>query len=112
MTQKATAKVVLGRLVWGGYFVGDGSGFGFGDELGEDFSQASAGGAAGDPAVVLECLVGGGDGEFLVKDPGAGEPEGFAQLGLGPDGAEHAGARADHRHRLVGQRRRRRGSRR
>jgi hypothetical protein len=48
--------------------------------------------------------VSGRNRELLIEYASAGEAERFAQFGLGPDGAEHAGAGADHRDGLVGQR--------
>jgi O-acetylserine/cysteine efflux transporter len=87
-----------------GCVVGGAGGFSFGDELGEDLPQPSSGGPTSQTAVVLEGLVGGRDRELLVKDASAGQAERFAQLGLGPGRAEHAGAGADHGDGLVGQR--------
>src|ERR1019366_729151 len=80
------------RLVAGGCCGFGGGGGDFSDEVGEHAPEAPAGGAAGQAAVVFEGFVSGRNRELLIEYASAGEAERFTQLGLGPDGAEHAGA--------------------
>lgn len=50
-----------------------GGGRGFGDEVGEDASEAPAGGATGQAPVFFEGFVSGWNRELLVEHPSAGE---------------------------------------
>ena len=54
-------------------------------------------------AVLREGEVGHADGQLGVEHVRARRLQGLAHLGLGPDGAEQARARADHRAGLVAQ---------